>query len=464
MLVGSSSGFAAIVLGWLPIAWGLGWWSAFSAIVVGAALGSAVLAPIALLGPKTHTNVAVSSGAYFGVVGRMAGSALGLLSGVGFTAISIWTGGQALVFGAHRLFGLSDGTFVTSMAYAAIGIGVVAIVVWGYALMLLVERVAMYGIAVVLILGIFAFAGKFNPHYHGGHYLIGGFWVTWALSVVTIASDPLSTVPFIGDWSRYIPDKKYSKTHLVSFAFIGSFVGYGVLPMFAAFVASEFKNVSIPLVQGMVGLAPMWYLVPLLVLGSLGGLANGATGLYGTGLDTSSLIPKLHRVQATVLISALTITFVFVGTLVWNALDSLDAFITLLIDFITPFAVIVLIGHWWRRAYYSPDDLQVFNRGQTGGIYWFTRGLNWRAMGALLPACLVACLFSNTTFWVGPFANLANGIELDFPMAALVGGVLYVVFLLAFPEPQTLYGPEGPRIAALSRPSASATEIRSASP
>src|ERR1700733_12059588 len=61
MLIGSSSGFAAIVLGWLPIAYGLGWWSSFSSIMVGAALGSAVLAPCVLLGPKTHTNIAVLS-------------------------------------------------------------------------------------------------------------------------------------------------------------------------------------------------------------------------------------------------------------------------------------------------------------------------------------------------------------------------------------------------------------------
>jgi purine-cytosine permease-like protein len=76
ILFGGSLTFSIIVLGWFPISFGLSWWQAASAVVVGSAVGAALLAPTGLLGPRTGTNNPVSSGAFFGVAGRLIGSVL----------------------------------------------------------------------------------------------------------------------------------------------------------------------------------------------------------------------------------------------------------------------------------------------------------------------------------------------------------------------------------------------------
>ncbi len=57
-------------MGFLPVTFGLGWWQAASAVVVGSALGSALLAPTRGHRTRTGTNNPVSSGAFFGVGGR----------------------------------------------------------------------------------------------------------------------------------------------------------------------------------------------------------------------------------------------------------------------------------------------------------------------------------------------------------------------------------------------------------
>ncbi len=72
---GGNLAFSVIVFGWLPITFGLGFGSAIAASAVGIGLGTLLIAPpLSLLGPRTGTNNTVSSGAHFGVSGRMIGS------------------------------------------------------------------------------------------------------------------------------------------------------------------------------------------------------------------------------------------------------------------------------------------------------------------------------------------------------------------------------------------------------
>lgn len=84
ILSGGSLTFSVIIIGWFPVAFGLSWWQAASAVVAGSALGAALLAPTGLMGPRSGTNNPVSSGAFFGVAGRLIGSVLEASASVAF--------------------------------------------------------------------------------------------------------------------------------------------------------------------------------------------------------------------------------------------------------------------------------------------------------------------------------------------------------------------------------------------
>ncbi len=113
---GAQMCFGIIVLGSLPVAFGLSWWASFWAITIGTAVGTALFGHVALVGPRTGTNSAVSSGAFFGVVGRIVGSIVVLFIAIGFYALAVWTGGQAIVAGGHRLFNLPEGNLELAIA------------------------------------------------------------------------------------------------------------------------------------------------------------------------------------------------------------------------------------------------------------------------------------------------------------------------------------------------------------
>lgn len=57
--------------------------------------------------------------------------------------------------------------------------------------------------------------------------------------------------------------------------------------------------------------APLWYIPALIYLGLASGTAQAVINTYGTGLDTSAIIPKLNRVQATLLACGLATVLVY---------------------------------------------------------------------------------------------------------------------------------------------------------
>jgi len=61
---GGSNSLATAVLGAFPIIFGLSFWQALAATVAGVLMGAVILAPMAIFGPLTGTNNAVSSSAH----------------------------------------------------------------------------------------------------------------------------------------------------------------------------------------------------------------------------------------------------------------------------------------------------------------------------------------------------------------------------------------------------------------
>ncbi len=228
-----------------------------------------------------------------------------------------------------------------------------------------------------------------------------------------------------------------------------------LLPFFFGLVTATIVAVQAPqyiaannYVGGLLAIAPAWYFLPVCLLAVIGGMSTGTTSLYGTGLDMSSVFPRLlSRVKATLLIGLASIAFIFIGRFAANLVQSVSTFAVLIITCTTPWMVIMLIGLVTRRGWYCPDDLQVFTRGQRGGRYWFHHGWNWRGMGAWIPSALVGLCFVNLPGqFVGILGELAGGIDISLPVTLGLAAVLYLALLRAFPEPEAVYGPgtEGP--------------------
>ncbi|TFB91417.1 cytosine permease [Cryobacterium sp. HLT2-28] len=445
---GGANTFATVLLGTFPIVLGLSFWQAVLATVTGVLVGTVFLMPMGLFGPKTGTNNAVSSGAFFGVRGRVVGSFLSLLTAIAFYSISVWVSGDALVGGLNRLAGIPDSIGLRTLVYGVIGVIVIIVVVYGFQFMLLVNKTAVIANTALILLAVVAFSGTFDAGYNPGPdaLALGGFWPTFVGAALIVMSNPISFGAFLGDWSRYIP-KSTPPRKLLLATFLGQLLT--LVPFLFGVATATLVAGQADYVFALIQASPIWYAVLLMLVAFIGGLSTGTTSLYGTGLDFSSVFPTFSRVQATIGIGVVAFLFILTGRLFFDLLGAVNAFVGAIIVTTTPWMVIMAIGYVVRRGHFDARNLQVFNKGEIGGIYWFTSGVNWRGMVAWIGAAALGLLFANyPPIIVGPFVGLGGGMDLSLVTAVVAGAVLYLGALWIFPEPRYVFGANGPRLVA----------------
>ncbi|KAF1011872.1 MAG: hypothetical protein GAK32_00534 [Pseudomonas fluorescens] len=342
LIFGGANTFATAVLGSFPVLFGLSFQAGVWAIVLGVLVGAVILAPMGLFGPINGTNNAVSSGAHFGVHGRIVGSFLSLLTAIAFFSLSVWSSGDALVGGAKRLVGLPETDLSLGLAYGLFAVLVLTVCIYGFRFMLWVNRIAVWAASLLFLLGIVAFAPAFDGHF-AGTVALGqpGFWAAFIGAALVAMSNPVSFGAFLGDWSRYIPRETPKRRIMV--AVIGAQLAT-LIPFLFGLATATIVAVKAPdyitannYVGGLLAVAPTWFFLPVCLIAVIGGMSTGTTSLYGTGLDMSSVFPRLlSRVKATLLIGVMSIAFIFIGRFAANLVQSVSTFAVLIITCTTP--------------------------------------------------------------------------------------------------------------------------------
>ncbi|MEV5339998.1 cytosine permease [Streptomyces sp. NPDC052676] len=428
ILLGSNLCLGVIVFGWLPPSFGLDWWASVSSIVVGTLVGIAFTAPLALISLRTATNLSTSSGAQFGVRGRLVGSVVGLLLALGYTALTVWIGGDVTVRVLGRLFGLPADNLAYVLVYGLLAAATVAGAVYGYRVLLAMSRLLAIGMTVLLVLGVIAYAPDFTTAAlpETGGYLLGGFWQTWVLAAVAAGlSGPVAFITLLGDYTRYISPARHTSRTVLHATWVGLLLGllvpqlFGTFTSYAARAALDYAG---PLAEA----APAWYLLPLLLAASAGSVGNAGLMLYSMGLDLDAILPRLSRARATCTVAVLATACVFAGHFAIEAQTAMTSFVLLLTAIGTPWAVVTLIGFVRCGGVYDADALQVFNRRARGGAYWFTAGWNVPATVSWALGAVVGVLAVALPSYEGPLLALTGGIDVSFLLSGAVGGAAYL--------------------------------------
>ncbi|MGW2559968.1 cytosine permease [Streptomyces sp. NPDC001514] len=426
ILLGSNLCLGVIVFGWLPVSFGLGLWGAVSSVVAGTIVGVVVTAPLALVSLRTATNLSTSSGAFFGVRGRLIGSIVGLLLSLGYTALTLWIGGDVMVGTLARMVGLATGGATHALVYALLAALTVIGAVFGYRLLLRMSKVLALGMVVLLAIGLVAYAPDLTTAAPPDTpYLLGSFWPTWALSAVAAGlSGPIAFITLLGDYTRYISPQRHAPRSVLRATCLGLFAGLLIPQLFGTFTALA-ARASLDYAGPLVDASPRWYLIPLLLVAAAGSVGNAGLMLYSMGLDLDAIVPRASRTQATVIVAVIATGFVFLGHFAWDAQSAMTSFVLLLTAIGTPWAVITLIGHVRCRGAYDADALQVYNRRTRGGIYWFRAGWEPRATVAWALGAVVGLLSVSTPSYEGPLLALTGGVDCSFVLSGVVGAVVY---------------------------------------
>lgn len=425
VFLGSQMCFGIIVIGSLPITFGLGFWDAVGSITIGLLVGALFFALLAPFGARTGASGAIASGAHFGVRGRIIGTALAIFTGLGFFALTVWTGGEAIAAAAARLFGLPVTPNLLAAGAAIIGLLVIAAALYGHAVIVATERLVSYGIAGLLILVGLSLASKFDPAYAGSKLLLDSYGATWFLSMAIAAALPVSYGIFINDYTRYIPESTSSKKVMWA-AGSGMFIGCWIALVFAAAVTTILKSPDTPFVGGLVDLVAWWGAAIVAFVGVVGSQPQGSLCIYGAGLGLQTLFPSLGRIGATCLLSIAGLILVFAGIYGTNMSNMIIAFLALDQCALAPWLAINLVGYRYvMRGVYSPSDLFVFALGHGGGRYWYRNGWNANALIAWLVGFVVGLMFVHTEFASGPLSELVGGVSLEWIFAGATAALVF---------------------------------------
>ncbi|MGF2949536.1 purine-cytosine permease family protein [Microbacterium alcoholitolerans] len=433
--VGAQLSFNVIILGWLPASFGLTFWESATCITAGLLVGLIFYGPFALLGFRGGTNSSTASGAVFGVVGRLIGSIFSVVVALAFFALVVWSGGAALVSVLARLFGTTSSDLALVVCFALMGSITILLAVYGFAWVVRVQVWISILVGAAIAVGFFALAGTFQDAAQGQLVVAGNPTGTWMLGALIAFSVPISYGPFVGDYSRYLSETRYTGRQVVAANTIGMFVGCWAVMLFGAFIGAA-SSIELGPVDGLVSASPNWFLAPILMIALVGTLAQGALALYGTGLDIASIFPGVRRWKATLVVGLVGVGLVYFGQFVWSVIDLVNDFVMILSFVISPWMLICLIGvarQGWR---FDVEDLQVFNDRRRGGRYWYRNGWEPRAVVAWLGGVTFGMLFSPAASFPGPLAGVFGGVDVSVVGSLLTGGAIYLLLLKLTPLPR----------------------------
>lgn len=429
IFLGANLSLSVMVFGWLAILYGLSWWAALSAIVAGTFVAAVFVSTSSLLGWRTATNNSVSSGAFFGVRGRLIASFVGLLLCLQYVALTIWSGGETISAGWARLTSSESSDITLAVGYLVIAVLIVLLAIVGYKLILQVNKLIVPAMLILITLSVIAFAKEFDFNYAGTPdlYALGTFWPTWTLAALTCgAAGPISYVTQTGDWSRYISETSTSARNLVTKSFLALFIGLTIPTVFGAFIAVvAFDENSFA--AGYVLNSPKWLLVPLLLIAVIGSLGQGSINLYSMGLDLDAIAPKLTRAQSTYLVAGISTSLVFIGKFIYDAEAAVTNSVLFLTCMATSWFAISITGYIKAKGVFSKSDLQVFNEGKSGGKYWFSSGWNLNAVSAWLLGTIVGFLGVSTEEYQGLLTTNLSAIDVSLPVSALTAVLVYLL-------------------------------------
>jgi NCS1 family nucleobase:cation symporter-1 len=417
--------FATVFVGVIAVAFfGLGFWQAIAAIVIGNALGAATQGILSTWGPREGLAQLVLSRTAFGTRGNILPAGINaIVAGIGWFAVNSVSGAFALSLLIPAL-----PSWVSLIIIVVLEI-LLAFV--GHDLVQFFERYATVVLGIIFliaVISVFIHAKITIGSGQASSFSFGGF----SLTVGAAFGYAAGWNPYASDYSRYLP-KSTSKTKIGWAAGLGNFVSCTVLMAAGAAAATvgTYNAASPPsvFVAGM----PIWIRDLALVAIAIGAIAANALNVYSGAMSFLAAgvkIPFALR-RAIVALAFGVIGFIVALTALHDVGETYTDFLLVIAYWIAPWLGIVFVDRLLRRgteiASIVPDNAKYRN---PAGIISF-----------VVAVVVSIWLFADQVSFVGiiahattpnkPFANPAIG-DLTAIVGFVIAAVLYFVLFKAF--------------------------------
>ncbi|WP_427888558.1 purine-cytosine permease family protein [Kribbella sp. GL6] len=368
---GANVSVLGLSYGAFALGFGISFWQAVVAGLVGVVFSFLLCGLIALAGKRGSAPTMVLGRAAFGVRGNKLPSLVSWLLTVGWeTVLTILaTLATATVF--DRL-GWGGGALTKVIALVVVGLLTVACGVLGFDLIMRAQTVITVVTGVLTVVYMILVADQI--HWKTVSAVPNGSTqaVIGAL-VFLMTGFGLGWVNAAADYSRYLP-RRASSRGVVGWTTFGGSVAPVVLLVFGLLLAGSSKDLSTAIgadpIGALAATLPTWFLVPFVIVAVLGLVGGAVLDIYSSGLALLSLGLPVKRYVAAfvdgVVMIAGTIYVVFYGG---KFLGQFQGFLITLGVPIAAWCGIMLADIAGRRRDYAEDDLYR-STGRYGDVRW----------------------------------------------------------------------------------------------
>jgi nucleobase:cation symporter-1, NCS1 family len=368
---GANVSVLGLSYGAFALGFGISFWQAVIAGVIGVVFSFLLCGLIALAGKRGSAPTMVLGRAAFGVRGNKLPSVVSWLLTVGWeTVLTILaTLATATVF--ERL-GWGGGTLTKVIALIVVGVLIVACGVLGFDLIMRAQTIITVVTGVLTVVYMILVADQI--HWSTVSALPSGSsqQVIGAL-VFLMTGFGLGWVNAAADYSRYLP-RESSSRGVVGWTTFGGSVAPVVLLVFGLLLAGSSQDLSAAIAADPIGALaealPTWFLVPFVIVAVLGLVGGAVLDIYSSGLSLLAIgLPAPRYVAALidgVVMIAGTIYVVFYGG---EFLAQFQGFLITLGVPIAAWCGIMLADLATRRRDYAEADLYDI-RGRYGDVRW----------------------------------------------------------------------------------------------
>ena len=430
---GANVSLLALSYGSFFLGFGISFWQATAAAILGTVLSFLLVGVSSLAGKKSNAPTMVLSRATFGVKGSMIPGFLSYLVFVGWeiVLISLATLATGTVF--MRLGNLDHNTAMVIGFVIAVGLTVSAGVL-GFAVIMRIQRVltivtiAMTGVYISLTIGEVDWAAISGLPSGSAQGFIGAM-------IFGATGIGLGWVNAAADYSRYLPRSTSSKS-VIGWTVFGASIVPITLVIYGAALSASNKDLSEAIAGDPIGalttILPSWYLIIFALVAILGLVGGAILNLYSSGLTLISIgLPVKRHVAASI-----DAVLMLMGAIyfVWIADDFFFPFQGFLITLGVPIAAwsAIFVTDVLMRKSYHETDLYKAN-GRYGS--WNVGSISVMVIGTFVGWGFVTNSFASWLSWQGYFLSLIGGKEgawayanLGVFFALVIGFVGYFLF------------------------------------
>ncbi|MFF2009644.1 purine-cytosine permease family protein [Streptomyces sp. NPDC058195] len=374
---------------------------------------------LAASGPAAGTSGSVISRAFYGVVGnKVVLVVTGWLIAAAYLALN-WSAASVAGIGLAGRFGLPDNPAVDATVICLIAGGTLLIAIFGYATIIRLYTALSVLLTVVFVVVTGYVLARTDWAYAPAVPLRGGaLAVALGTGFTLIASTPLS-YSNSPDLARYLP-RDSSPFAVAGWTALGAYLPSTLFTMVGALAATTL-DMSEP-EAALESILPGWF-IPVFVLAVVvNTMTNNGMTAYSASLSIQSVGVRLARIPAVLIIGVLGTVMTLYAILVFDFLTSVQTMLQLVAVVTGPAMAVAVCDLLLRRNRYSGADLLEQRRG---GPFWYRHGVHWAGFLAIAAGGLLAALWVNTSFWVGPIAAALGGVDLSIPAGMTTAAVVY---------------------------------------